>query len=195
MTSRPPTCSSAPRTPRLGIQAQPQARKRKHPHQRWRLLALQSYRQALQQAGNYNRRRFRHRSFHSYSLRHGGYGQLHVYLPEDEENAQETKRRVEKHGRKCHLMSTNLKARKKCKTVVGNAVKAMGGVDILVNNATYQMMVNDIKDLSVSEYVSSLTSLISPFSTIRYKLVNVFQASPSYNNHKSTDNPPICRGQ
>ena len=72
-------------------------------------------------------------------------------------------------------MSTNLKGRKNCKAVVDNAVKAMGGVDILVNNATYQMMVNDIKDLSVSEYVSSPASLISPFSTIRYKLVNVFK--------------------
>ena len=88
-------------------------------------------------------------------------------------------------------MSTNLKGRKNCKAVVDNAVKAMGGVDILVNNATYQMMVNDIKDLSVSEYVSSPASLISPFSTIRYKLVNVFQASPSYNNYKSTANPPM----
>ena len=57
------------------------------------------------------------------------------------------------------------------------------------------MMVNDINDLSVSEYVSSPASLISPFSTIRYKLVNVFQASPSYNNYKSTANPPICEGQ
>lgn len=92
-------------------------------------------------------------------------------------------------------MSTNLKGRKNCKAVVDNAVKAMGRVDILVNNATYQMMVNDIKDLSVSEYVSSPASLISPFSTIRYKLVNVFQASPPHNNYKSTANPPICRGQ
>lgn len=48
-------------------------------------------------------------------------------------------------------MSTNIKGRKDCKTVVDNAVKAMGGVDIHVNNATYQMVVNDIKDLSVSE--------------------------------------------
>jgi NAD(P)-dependent dehydrogenase (short-subunit alcohol dehydrogenase family) len=91
-------------------------------------------------------------------------------------------------------MSTNLKGRKNCKAVVDNAVKAMGGVDILINNATYQMMANDIKDLCLRvRYLS--TSLISPFSTIRYKLVNVFQASPSYNNYKSTANPPICRGQ
>ena len=34
-------------------------------------------------------------------------------------------------------MSTDLKDRKNCKAVVGNAVKAMGGVDILVNNTAY----------------------------------------------------------
>lgn len=31
-----------------------------------------------------------------------------AYLLEEEEDAQETKRRVEKYGRKCHLMSTDL---------------------------------------------------------------------------------------
>ena len=82
-----------------------------------------------------------------------------AYLLEEEEDAQETKRRVKKYGRKCHLMSTDLKNRKNYKAVVENTVKAMDGVDILVNNAAYQMMVNDIKDLS--EYVSSPTSLIS----------------------------------
>jgi NADP-dependent 3-hydroxy acid dehydrogenase YdfG len=59
-------------------------------------------------------------------------------------------------------MSTNLKGRKNCKAVVGNAVKAMGGVDILVNNATYQMMVNDIKDLSQSTL--ALRPHLSPLS-------------------------------
>ena len=44
-------------------------------------------------------------------------------------------------------MSADLKSRKNYKAVVGNAVKAMGGVDILVNNAAYQMTVNDIGPL------------------------------------------------
>ena len=68
-----------------------------------------------------------------------------AYLLEEEEDAQETKRRVEKYGRKCHLMSTDLKNGKNCKAVVGN----MSGVDILVNNAAYQMTVNDIGPLRV----------------------------------------------
>jgi NAD(P)-dependent dehydrogenase (short-subunit alcohol dehydrogenase family) len=70
-----------------------------------------------------------------------------AYLKEEEEDAQETKRRVEEKGRKCYLMATDLTDMTNCKAVVDAAVKAMGGLDILVNNAAYQMMVEDILDL------------------------------------------------
>lgn len=70
-----------------------------------------------------------------------------VYLPEEESDAQETKKIVEEKGRKCYLHSTDLRDRKNCKEVVEKAVQTMGGIDILVNNAGYQMMVMDIKDL------------------------------------------------
>lgn len=71
-----------------------------------------------------------------------------VYLPEEESDAQETKKIVEEKGRKCYLHSTDLRDQKNCKEVVEKAVKAMGGIDILVNNAGYQMMQMDIQDIS-----------------------------------------------
>jgi len=58
-----------------------------------------------------------------------------VYLPEEEEDAQETKRQVEKHGRKCFLMSTDLRKQENCQKVVETALKELGQVNILVNNA------------------------------------------------------------
>lgn len=61
-----------------------------------------------------------------------------VYLPEEESDAQETKKAVEKYGRKCYTMATDLKEAKNCKEVIANAVKQMGGVDILFNNAAFQ---------------------------------------------------------
>lgn len=70
-----------------------------------------------------------------------------VYLPEEEEDAQQTKKLVEEKGRKCYLHSTDLRNRENCKKVVDAAVKEMGGIDILFNNAAYQMMVEDISDL------------------------------------------------
>ncbi len=71
-----------------------------------------------------------------------------AYLPQEEEDAQETKKKVEEKGRKCYLHSTDLTDRDNCKKLVDDAVEQMGGVDILVNNHAYQMMVEDIKDLS-----------------------------------------------
>lgn len=70
-----------------------------------------------------------------------------AYLPEEEKDAQETKRKVEEKGRKCHLQSTDLRDRGNCKKLVETAMEEMGDIDILVNNHAYQMMVEDIKDL------------------------------------------------
>jgi NAD(P)-dependent dehydrogenase (short-subunit alcohol dehydrogenase family) len=79
-----------------------------------------------------------------------GADSLIAYLPEEEEDAQETKRRVETYGQKCHLLPTDLTDRANCKKVVDRAVKVFnnGSIDILFNNAAYQMMVDDISDLS-----------------------------------------------
>jgi NAD(P)-dependent dehydrogenase (short-subunit alcohol dehydrogenase family) len=82
---------------------------------------------------------------------------LIVYLPEEEQDAQETKKEVEKRGRKCYLMSTDLKKQENCKKVVDTAVSEMGTINILVNNAAYQNMINGIRELS--EYIFPLVSL------------------------------------
>jgi len=84
-----------------------------------------------------------------------------VYLPQEEDDAQETKKSVEKYGRKCHLMATDLTDRKNCKEVVDRAVKAFGGnIDVLVNNAAYQNMVEDIADLKEDQWVHTFNTNI-----------------------------------
>jgi NAD(P)-dependent dehydrogenase (short-subunit alcohol dehydrogenase family) len=77
-----------------------------------------------------------------------GADSLIAYLPEEEEDAQETKSRVEKHGRKCYLLQTDVQKKENCRKIVDEALAKMGGIDILFNNAAYQMMVEDIKDLT-----------------------------------------------
>lgn len=75
-----------------------------------------------------------------------------VYLPEEQDDAEETKKRVEKYGRKCYLYPTDLVKAENCKKVVEEALKAMGKIDILFNNAAFQQIIEDpIKDLT--EYV------------------------------------------
>jgi NAD(P)-dependent dehydrogenase (short-subunit alcohol dehydrogenase family) len=56
------------------------------------------------------------------------------YLPEEEKDAQETKRLVEKYGRKCHLLPADIKSKENCQKVVDTAMSDMSAINILVNN-------------------------------------------------------------
>lgn len=84
-----------------------------------------------------------------------GASSLIVYLESEEKDAQETKREVENYGGKCFLFATDLRKKENCKAVIDKAVEQLGGIDILVNNAAFQKMLPDIKDLS--EYVLSIS--------------------------------------
>jgi NAD(P)-dependent dehydrogenase (short-subunit alcohol dehydrogenase family) len=77
-----------------------------------------------------------------------GASSLIVYLESEEKDAQETKQHVEKYGAKCFLFPTDLRKKENCKAVIDKAVEQLGGIDILVNNAAFQNMLPDIKDLS-----------------------------------------------
>lgn len=76
-----------------------------------------------------------------------GASSLIVYLPEEEKDAQETKRRVEETGRHCHCLAIDLRKRENCKKVIETALQTMGGIDILINNAAFQNMLSDISEL------------------------------------------------
>ena len=74
-----------------------------------------------------------------------------AYLEVEQTDAEDTKKMVEEHGGKIHLYPTDLREMKNCQKVVEEAVKAMGGLNILVNNHAYQNMINGIDELT--EYV------------------------------------------
>ena len=70
------------------------------------------------------------------------------YLSEEEKDAQETKRLVEEKGRKCYLIPGDLQAAKTCKSVVEQALKSLGAINILALNHGTQMMKETIAELS-----------------------------------------------
>ncbi len=61
------------------------------------------------------------------------------YLPEEEEDAQTTKRWIEEAGRKAVLLPGDIRDEAFCQQLVEDAVAGLGGLDVLVNNAAYQM--------------------------------------------------------
>ncbi|PSN68869.1 NAD(P)-binding protein [Corynespora cassiicola Philippines] len=106
-----------------------------------------------------------------------------AYLPQEEEDAQETKKLVEKKGKKCFLEATDLKDRGNCKKLVENALKQMGGIDVLVNNHAYQMMVADIKDLDEDQWINTFNTNIHPFFYLsKYSLPHMKKGSTIINN-------------
>ncbi|MGZ2452953.1 NAD(P)-dependent dehydrogenase (short-subunit alcohol dehydrogenase family) [Rhizobium ruizarguesonis] len=73
------------------------------------------------------------------------------YLDEDED-ADETKRLVEQAGRKAVLVSGDIQDPAHCRQIVETAVKELGGIDILVNNAAHQASFKSIDEISDEEW-------------------------------------------
>ena len=75
------------------------------------------------------------------------------YLPEEEDDARETARRVEKAGRKAVAVPGDIRDETHCTGIVDTAVTELGGLDILVNNAAYQMsQAEGIFDISTEQF-------------------------------------------
>ncbi|OCB41206.1 NAD(P)-dependent oxidoreductase [Mycobacterium malmoense] len=73
------------------------------------------------------------------------------YLDEDDD-AREVARFVEDAGRKCVLVPGDLSDPAHCRAVVERAVQEFGGIDILVNNAAYQMMHKSLDEIGDEEW-------------------------------------------
>src|SRR5881398_3095449 len=70
-----------------------------------------------------------------------------VYL-EERKDANETKRLVEEHGRKCLLIEGNVGEEDFCRKAVEQTVKEFGRLDLLVNNAAEQHPENSIQKIT-----------------------------------------------
>ena len=74
-----------------------------------------------------------------------------AYLDEHED-AQETKRAVEKEGRRCTLLSGDVADPNFCRAAVKKTVSELGKLDILVNNAAFQQHVDRFEELSDEQF-------------------------------------------
>ena len=85
------------------------------------------------------------------------------YLSE-ESDAEETARVVEAAGRKCVRVPGDIAQEEHCKAIIDRAVREFGKVDILVNNAAFQMTREDISEIETEEFDRTLkTNLYAMF--------------------------------
>jgi NAD(P)-dependent dehydrogenase (short-subunit alcohol dehydrogenase family) len=68
------------------------------------------------------------------------------YLAQEQADAEETKRQVEAAGRTCVLCPTDQRTEEANIALAQQALDALGGIDVLVSNAAYQMTHDKIED-------------------------------------------------
>jgi NAD(P)-dependent dehydrogenase (short-subunit alcohol dehydrogenase family) len=75
-----------------------------------------------------------------------------VYLPEEQEDAEETKQAVEEEGRECLLVPGDVSDAAFCRRAVAQTVRKFGKLDILVNNAAFQQHQESIEKISEQQW-------------------------------------------
>ena len=74
------------------------------------------------------------------------------YLPEEEEDARETKRWVEQGGRRVLMMPGDIQDEQHCVAMIDRAFGEFGRLDILVNNAAFQRTYETIEEVPTEEF-------------------------------------------
>jgi NAD(P)-dependent dehydrogenase (short-subunit alcohol dehydrogenase family) len=86
------------------------------------------------------------------------------YLPAEEPDAKEVIELIRKAGRKAVAIPGDLRDESFCKRLVEEAVKGLGGLDILVNNAARQQTHESILDISSEQFDWTMkTNIYAPF--------------------------------
>jgi NAD(P)-dependent dehydrogenase (short-subunit alcohol dehydrogenase family) len=78
-----------------------------------------------------------------------------VYLSEDKD-AEKTKAAVEAEGRRCMLVKADVSERHHCRNAVAEVVKEFGRIDVLVNNAAFQIHSSEFSELTEEHFDTTL---------------------------------------
>ena len=78
-----------------------------------------------------------------------------AHLAEDDD-AEETKQAVEREGRRCLVIRGDVRHKAFCTEAVERTVRELGGLEVLVNNAAFQVHVPNFEDLSERHFDETL---------------------------------------
>lgn len=85
-----------------------------------------------------------------------------AYL-EEHDDAEHTERRIREAGRRCLRTSADLTRLAECERVVADTVKALGGLNILVNNQAAQVEVNTPEEISDEQWLRTFDTNVHSF--------------------------------
>ncbi len=75
-----------------------------------------------------------------------------VHLPEEQQDADETRRAIEEEGRRCLDLPGDLRDAKFCRDVVERTVRELGRLDVLVSNAAWQNRKASLEEVTEEEW-------------------------------------------
>ena len=103
------------------------------------------------------------------------------YLSEDED-ARDTAALVEKAGRRAVLIPGDLTSREHCRAVVDQTVRELGGLDVLVNNAAFQMSHETVEEISDEEWQHTFdTNITAMFRLVQAALPHLGEGASIIN--------------
>jgi len=109
-----------------------------------------------------------------------------VYLNEHQD-AEETKRMVEREGRRCHLIAGDIGDEAFCQQAVQQAVREFGKLDILVNNAAEQHPQDSIEKISAEQLERTFrTNIFAMFFLVKAAMPHLGQGSAIVNTTSVT---------
>jgi NAD(P)-dependent dehydrogenase (short-subunit alcohol dehydrogenase family) len=113
-----------------------------------------------------------------------------AYLSEHED-AKETARWVEQAGRRALLLPGDITDRGHCRQLVATTVEAFGRIDVLVNNAAYQMTYDGLEEISDDEWDKTFSTNIGAMFRITKAALPHMKAGAAIVNTTSVnaDNP------
>ncbi|GLZ55448.1 SDR family oxidoreductase [Actinomycetospora sp. NBRC 106378] len=114
------------------------------------------------------------------------------YLPAEEDDARTTARWVEEAGRRAVLVPGDLAEPDQCRALVARAVDALGRIDVLVNNAAFQMVRDSLEDVPDEEWDHTMAvNLGSLFHVTKAALPHLRPGASIINTTSvNSDQPP-----
>jgi len=84
------------------------------------------------------------------------------YLPVEQKDAEETKRLVEQEGKQCYLIPCDLQSEENCRKIINFCIEKMGGLDILVSNAAFQNVEENIEKITEEQVEKTFRTNVFP---------------------------------
>ncbi|KAL2112307.1 hypothetical protein VUR80DRAFT_7994 [Thermomyces stellatus] len=105
-----------------------------------------------------------------------------VYLPDEQHDAEDTKKIVEREGRECLLIPGDLMDNENCRKAVAKHIEKFERVDTLVNNASKQIKCTDMAEIDLDNVESTFRSnILQMFAMTKYCLPHMREGSSIIN--------------